>query len=396
MIAKAQLKAYLSRNDAAYWTAAVLYEYAQYPAHIWRQGLTRRALGLRGRRTRDGAQTMLDWRVDLPAIGTPQDLGRWLRAKGLSVCEGGHAFYVAPQPGLADLFPPVVDFYPRQSGFKILKDFRHPTRARYLYKDRYALRFLSRLIGSPQDQVLAANYLYAGGAGARLWDLASWTFHDTCCTVFVVEHIDGVRPDAAQCAEFLSRLRRLDASSLLRVLVPRWTETEDFAPPDCNRNLIYSAAHGRAIYVDFQNFGLTDYGAWVSELAANARPEAADAKTRVDDWNALQESLRRSGETVAGRVVADVECRDAAILSRSLAAGAAWVVGWCSVADARRIEHALLARGMTRFTLLTSGAAEGVPADAPAPLRARLHDAVVFGPRNSRESHLFEEPRSWR
>lgn len=376
MIAKAQIKEYLRRNDAAYWTAGVLYEYSLYPPHIWRQGLTRSALGIGRRNTSaaSGAQSVLSWTVDLPRCEKPQDLGRWLRSKGLSVSEGGHALYIKPQAGLADFIGGPLSFYPRGAGFKILKDFRHPRRARYLYKDRYALQLLSRLIGSPYDQVIAANYLYAAGLGARVWDLTTWEFHDSCCTVFVVDHIEGVPPDLEQCGEFLRRLRELNESSPLRVLIPRWQENQEFDPPYCNHNLIYSPRQGGAIYVDFQNFGMTDYNAWRLDTDPARDASDADPVSLV-----LRDLLRHHRETLHERLVLDIGCTHGGVLEMSLAAGAAWTFGWCAGEHARTIEASLLATGATRFSLFSDVRRTArLSDDMPKALRERLAGAVVL------------------
>jgi hypothetical protein len=130
------------------------------------------------------------------------------------------------------------------------------------------LKILNHLIGTPHDQLITANYMWSLGLGPKVWGLTCWESQGAVCTVFVVEHVSGRPPRAEECTEFLQRLTELNERSRLRVLIPRWQDNPDFAPPNCNGNLIYSEALGRAQYVDFQNFGLTGRGNDVDPIAS--------------------------------------------------------------------------------------------------------------------------------
>ena len=400
VIMKENLKVLLRWNRTAYKTVEVLYENALLLRHIVEQGLAGIALG-RGvgtshARTRQSAMT---WEVPFSFGEGPEDLINWLRARGITVAEGGHTFYIAPQDALRNIIPRVVASYPPQAGFKILKDCRHPLEARYLHKHRRSLTLLRRLIGTPQDQLIAANYMYLAGIGPRVWDLTCWENQGKRCTVFVVDHVAGCCPSIEQSTTFLERLTRLDRDSHLRILMPDWKNNADFMPPDCHSNLIYSRALGRAQYVDFQNFAVRDRTSWSREIASNGIPrDSVSRLTRRSDAadrplpivqsgrkrdkqsafviGALQESLR----TLTGRIVLDVGCGNGTRLHAALVAGAAWGVGWDRTAIVADTQALLFSLGTTRFTLIDAELHPNyrLENDLPLHLEHQRSGAVVF------------------
>ena len=239
--AKQRVKQLLRATPATYKAAEVLYENSLFAHHIVAQGLGRMALhGPRRAAALPARQDVITWTVPFPAWPGHQELIDWLRAHGVLVREGGHTIYVPPQDALRRLIAPIVDFYPPGSGFKILKDCRPPERARYLHKHRRTLPLLSRMIGTPIDQLVPANDLCSAGLGPRVWDVAAWASGDSRCTVFVVAHVSGRPATSGECSAFLARLRDVQRSTALRVLIPDWERNEDFRSPDCNGNLLYS------------------------------------------------------------------------------------------------------------------------------------------------------------
>src|SRR5262249_39112246 len=171
---------------------------------------------------------------------------------------------------LGDLIPEIVNFYPPGCGFKVLKNFGRPRQTEYLVKDRTPFFFIGRLVGEPQDQLVLANYMHSLDLGPRVWDLACWKGQGKYYTVFVVDHVCGDYPTTEQCLAFLDRLTQLNTDSHLRILLPNWEKNEDFTPPDCNANLIYSNKLRRVQYIDFQSFCLTGFDAWLNEVVLNA------------------------------------------------------------------------------------------------------------------------------
>ena len=233
---KQTVKGLLRWNHTAYKTAEAVYENSMLLRHILQQGLGASAIGHRVPQSRARArQSVTTWRVPFPPFDSAADLIEWLRAQGVTVNEGGHTFYVGPQDAIRQLLPTIVAAYPQQSGFKILKDCRHPVEARYLHKHRRSLQLLKRVIGRPQDQLVPANYMYALGIGPRVWDLACWEAHGRHCAVFVVDHVVGSEPTLDQCRSFLHRLKQLNTDTHLRIIIPDWERHEDFTPPRLHR-----------------------------------------------------------------------------------------------------------------------------------------------------------------
>jgi hypothetical protein len=252
------VKSLLSGHAAAYKTAEVMYENALYIPHIVREGLWPVSLGYRPRAVGSGAHwPRQQWVVSLPQWADFRGLIDALRVRGFQVNEGAHTIYVPPQAGLEVLGIGWSTAYPPAAGFKILKDCREPARARYLFRHRRTLPLLARLIGTPVEQLVVAAALHRAGLGPAIFDLATWYSGDATCTVFVVEHVSGRQPTVAEHARFMARLRDRLAHTPLRVLIPAWERNPDFAPADCNGNLIHSSRWGSELYVDFQNFGLT-------------------------------------------------------------------------------------------------------------------------------------------
>jgi hypothetical protein len=400
-ITKENLKYFLRYNRTAYKAAEVLYENALLVRHIVEQRLGGVALGRQsGSSIEHARQPVMTWDVRLSASGRSEHLIDGLRARGIRVSEGGHTFYIPPQDALNKVIPRVVAFYPKAVGFKVLKDARHPLEARYLYKHRRSLQLLRRLIGTPQDQLIVANYMYLLGLSPRVWDLTCWENEGTRHTVFVVDHVAGSRPTIEQCMSFRQCLKKLNQDSRLRILIPEWEKDADFLPPDCNSNLIYATALNRAQYVDFQNFTVRGRASWSREIAArsvsnkdrsrlnhgsestNRTPSWLVRSELKDDkrWSFVVGALRQCLPALAERIVLHVGCGIGTTLHAALLAGAAWSIGWDRadvVADAQEF---LVAIGTTRFTLIGADLDRigQLESDVPGHLRHHLTGAVVF------------------
>jgi PST family polysaccharide transporter len=421
---KPRLKAYLSHKKKAFKAAEVIYDNLLTLRHIIQNGLWRDAAGLRHPLLRRPlCQAPMTWEVPFPVCGSPDELINWLKAQGVEVSEGGHTFYIPPQERLSDIIPTIVGFYPPGTGFKVLKDFRHPSRARYLYRHRNSLILLKRLLGTPQDRLIAANLVYSFGIGPRVWDLACWKAGGKSYSVFIVDHVNGDCPTAQQYVSFLDRLKHLNANSHLRILIPKWEENVDFVSPDCNKNLIYSNRLGRVQYIDFQNFGLRRPDAWSQQIISNAngsfrdgnghkgnghkgnghngrsenarrlsRFTAGAAVTGGRDaarrWSFVTSALRRSSISLTGRLVLDIGCGSGKVIQSSLAAGAAWAIGWDRPEVVAHSERLLLSLGATRFSLIGADFDQQYrfEDDIPVALRPLLAEGVVF-------DHSADEPK---
>jgi hypothetical protein len=347
--AKAGIKALLRSSPRMYKLAEVVYENSLYLDHIWRNGLVDAALTqVRRRAARQRTQAVLTFLVPFPQFATAGPLIEWLRAQGVEVFEGGHTFYIPPQAAIECMLPEVCAFYPRGSGFKVLKDLRPPRDARYLFNHRRSLRVLARMIGTPQDQLAPANYMHLLGLAPRVWDLACWASPETSCTVFVVEHAAGRAPDVEEATAFLERLIDLTTRDRLRVLIPRWESNDDFRPPACNGNLVYRESAGHAQYLDFQNFCVVPRRG--ATLATGARSGSAP-RVRRSGPSIVAAPLRQEAVDPGGRTALDLACADCESIADALSAGAAWVHGACEPDKMAGITESLFLRGLTRFTL---------------------------------------------
>src|SRR5262249_5003052 len=154
-------------------------------------------------------------------------------------------------------------------------------------------------------------------------------------TVFVVDHVNGEYSTTEQCLPFLNRLKQLSTDSHLRILLPNWEKNEDFTPPDCHRNLIYSNKLGRVQYIDFQSFCLPSFDAWLNEAIWNAngayrggmeaaprigkRSTSGAARGYAGEWRQfITGELRRVSLSLERRIVLDVGCGSGVALHASL------------------------------------------------------------------------------
>ena len=394
------LRAYLHQHELLYKIALVpfmWYGTIVFFIHVSRQGLWRAMRGSRRSATGHTGQTEMTWDVPFPTFGAVSELINWLRSQGLNVSEGGHTIYLPPQKNLGDFIPEIVNFYPPGCGFKILKNFGPPRQTAYLVKDRMPFFFMGRLVGTPQDQLVLANYMRSLDIGPRVWDLACWKGQGKYYTVFVVDHVSGKYTTTEQCLAFLNRVKQLSTDSHLRVLLPNWEENQDFTPPDCNRNLIYSNKLGRVQYIDFQSFCLTSFDAWLNEVVSNAngayhgRVEAAPRKGKRSIPGAAGRYARELRQFITGafrqaslsldnRIVLDVGCGSGMALHASLTAGAAWGFGWDHPRAVVFAQDLLFSLGTTRFSLFGANPHQKyrLEDDIPARFQSRLADAVVF------------------
>ena len=373
---KTRVKAYLRHNELAYKTVEVIYDNILVFRHIIQNGFWGAGGFRHGRFHRAPNQAAITWNVPFPSYDSPSELIAWLRAQGLEVSEGGHTFYIPPQDRLSEIIPSIISFYPPGTGFKVLKDFRHPARARYLYNHRKTLIVLKRLLGTPQNRVVAANLMYSFGIGPRIWDLTCWKAQGKTYSVFVVDHVRGEWPTIQQYMSFVDQLKRLNVSTHLKILIPKWEENIDFMAPDCNRNLIYSNKLGRVQYIDFQNFGLSNPNAWSQQIMMYVPGNKNTARR----WSFITNVFRKYSISLTGRIVLDIGCNSGATLQSSLVAGAYWCIGWDSPEVVAHSTRLLLSLGATRFSLIGADL-EGkyrLEDDIPDGLRSTLPEAAVF------------------
>lgn len=390
------LRRRVPRLHAAYADARLL-------AHALRHGLWRSLA--RGPDGVTPGQKVLAWSTRLPARSDAAEIVATLRACGLRVREGGNAFYLPPQPGLARVLGRVVEHYPPAGGFKVLRDFRGLDEAHYLRPDRQT-RLRRWLIGTPRDQLVTANYLHRLGLGPRVWDLCLLRAGPLTMPAFVVEHVDGDVPTPEECGAFLRRLRVALAETELRITVPHWQRHKDFRCPGCNRNLLRDSS-GRLQYIDFQNFTIRNPRRLLGGLAETGagdvlpRPGTGVGVPAAERFAAVRRLLREHGLDVVDRLVIDVGCGSGALLHHALAAGAWWGLGFDEPAVACRAQAIAAALGFTRFDVVAArpGALGGLGAVVPGWLDRHRRESVVVlhgGPELTAVPPLLLDGLPWR
>lgn len=368
-------------------------------AHALRQGLWR-SLSPTTFRKVAYEQQVLTWSTFIPDRRNSPDIVSYLRQSGLCVQEGGNAFYLPPQPGLAHTLGAPVERYPPGSGFKVLRDFRGLEEAHYLHPERQT-RLRRRLIGTPRDQLIAGNYLHRLDLGPRIWDVCLLRAGRVPMPAFVVQHVEGTTPAADECAVFLTRLRAALSETELRISVPNWERSKDFRCPTCNHNLLRDAG-GALSYIDFQNFTVRSpqrvlestidaaMGPWpvrhrrvarryayVYQSLPHRRATAGDATER---FHAVRRLLGEHGLELPNRLVLDVGCHAGAMLHQALSAGAWWALGWDRPTAAQQAQAIAVALGFTRLEITAAelNSDYDFKASIPAWLDRHLPESVVF------------------
>ena len=378
----------------------LLYQNLIFFKHALREGLWKVLFTFTKKTRYEEYQSILTWNVSSPVINDLQSLKKWFQDNGVSFQEGRFAIYIAPQPALKKIIPDIVAFYPPQAGFKILKDFHAPNDANYI-ADSLIIR--RTLVGKPVQQLISANYLFAHGLGARVWDVCHWKMQKQSLTVFVVEHIDGYPPSNDECRLFIVELENVIHTTHLRILLPNWKNNPEFQCPSCNHNLIFSIEKEKAQYIDFQNFGITSSSNWTSDTLAHAKdifhfgggrtlrgkhylyqsvpgmPYAGKRNT-IKRWMVVKDVLNSINVNLDERLILDIGCNAGLMLYFALCDGAKWGLGWDRPAVINHTQSLLFSLGMSRFYLHGANLSSSYPLyrDIPQHLRPLLPESIVF------------------
>ena len=295
-----------------------------------------------------------------------------LKNKGLPYGTGGHAVYLPPETIENTGFREVSNYYPKNSGLKIV---RHPggiSEAVYVYKGEGESRLHLKLIHNLRHLTLVANLLHVNGVGPRLHDLVELQCSNNLWTAFVVEHVAKQVTSNDVCEEGIKTIRELEQRSLLKLILPLGFDDPEFQCPDCSGNA-FMTADGEFRYIDFQNFSLTSYGTFLKLVAL----EAAQA-THFGDKSILRggrylyqsvpgvslpgkrnpekrferllELMKTAGASVENRLVLDIGCNIGMMMAQYLKQGALWCHGWDQEVVVPHTEKLLYALGCTRFS----------------------------------------------
>jgi hypothetical protein len=313
-------------------------------------------------------------RINIPdqKLGSIEELIGELNQLNLNHGEGGHALYLSPEALRNTAFKALANFYPANSGLKILK---HPggiAESVYVSPNAGESLLHLKLIHNVRHLTLVANLLNVKGVGPMLHDLVEIECGNKLWTAFVVEHAGTKLTSDSECTAGIQRIRELEEKGLVKVVLPLGFNDPEFECPDCSGNA-FITADGDFRYVDFQNFALINYGDYLKSVAL----EAADAshfgdksflrggrylyqsvpgvklpgKRSVEDRvPVLRKLMEAAGVSVQDRLVLDVGCNIGMMMGEYLGMGALWCHGWDKPAVVPHTAKLLRALGCTRFS----------------------------------------------
>jgi hypothetical protein len=346
-------------------------------------------------------------RFQLPEISFENalDIKRHLDSLNASYREGGHTLYVPPASVRASALNPLMSNYPEDAGLKIIKRQGGVGHSTYINEALWHKRGNSRLqktfTHDHKHLSLVANLLYSKGLGPRLYDLIEFEAGDFLWTAYVMRHVGGHVPDAEQCEAGIKELRELERRGLFRNNIPNGWQDEDFTCPACNGNALLDES-GKFNYIDFQNFNLVGYEAFLRETAVEATEKSHFGQNYIlrrgrylyqsvpgvglpgrrnveDRMVVIRRLLEEAQVSVRGRMVLDVGCNIGMMMAQYLKLGAKWCHGWDRdylVPHTERLLHAL---GCTRFS--TTGGdidiAQPMEEEVPEFLRDALRGCVI-------------------
>jgi hypothetical protein len=295
-----------------------------------------------------------------------------LENAGLAYGSGGHAIYLPPETVEKTSFREISNYYPPNSGVKIV---RHPggiAEAVYVNTREGESRLHLRLIHNLRHLTLVANLLHVNGVGPRLHDLVELECNGSLWTAFVMEHVAKPVTSNEVCEKGIETIRDLERKNLVKVILPSGFDDEEFQCPDCSRNA-FMTDDGQFRYIDFQNFALTAYGEYLKSVALEAAeathfgdksilrggrylyqsvpgvnlPAKRNIEQRIE---MLLELMKTAGVCVENRLVLDVGCNVGMMMAQYLKLGALWCHGWDQEAVVPHTEKLLYALGCTRFS----------------------------------------------
>jgi hypothetical protein len=354
------------------------------------------------RRRRNYLGTISEWKLPIQ-VTSADDLLAQCDGSGIRCATGRHSVYLPPQPMLRHWLGEIVEAFPEDAGFKILRNFESPMEASYL-SNGHQRRLTKRMMGSVTNQALAANALAALDLGPPCYGIAH--LHSGCqeMTAFVVRHVQGDLATPEDCESFVQKLHSYISQQYFELVPVRGLKDPDFLPPNCNGNLLREQSTGRLQYIDFQQFLVVQrrllqaithdspedvHFGGTSKLWRRGRkylyqsvPGLASAAKRDTNyrWRIYKAALAQCGVQLKGKVVLDVCCNTGVMLSHAIGDGAAWGIGWDLpnvLSHSRRIMQALGAGCATLVPARLSSDYQ-IAASIPNWLRGRLNDSVLF------------------
>jgi hypothetical protein len=295
-----------------------------------------------------------------------------LKDQGLDYGTGGHAVYLPPETIQSTPFRVLSNYYPPNTGLKIV---RHPgglSESVYVYKGEGESRLHLKLIHNLRHLTLVANLLHVNGVGPRLHDLVELDCNGHLWTAFAVEHVAKPVTSNSVCEAGIKIIRELEQRNVVKIILPSGFDDQEFQCPNCSGNA-FMTVDGQFRYIDFQNFSLTGYGEYLKSVAVEAAeashfgdksvlrggrylyqsvpgvglPGKRNPEKRVET---LQELMTTAGVSVQNRLVLDIGCNIGMMMAQYLKQGALWCHGWDQQVVVSHTEKLLYALGCTRFS----------------------------------------------
>lgn len=311
-----------------------------------------------------------------------------LLATGIPFSEGGHAVYLAPEAVAASPFAALAHAYPPDAGLKIVKNPGGVADGRYIGTvSRGDSQIHLRRVPGHGQLTLIAGVLHIENVGPRLYDLVELQCGAQVLTAYVMQHVTGSVPSMAQCEAGVGTLRQLEQQQVIRAISPEGFDDDEFACPTCGNNALVDV-HGQFRYIDFQNFTLIHYAAYLAGLRGRIRLDermpgidASSQRRFESQLAALSALLHEAGVSLQDKLVLSAGSAGLLTACQSLHLGAAWCHVLLDDPSAQGSEHALLALGCTRFSLHGTPLAAFDPSDSAAQLpeflRPRLAGCVI-------------------
>jgi hypothetical protein len=354
------------------------------------------------------SREIIEWQTDFPEFSSSIDITNFLSKNKISYNEGNHTIYIPPQKNIKMFLREVIDFYPQNSGFKILKHFGGPKTVNYFGNhDNSSIRLMMRkeIIGNPLDQIKVANYLYYKGIGPKIYDIAAFQAKNTKLSVFVLDNIEQNKPSLPQCKSFITKLENIMEKTPLGLVISDWKERGDFNCPNCNNNLFVNKINNKLHfnYVDFQNFFLHPANGWLSDIVSQENKTLSfgnnrlwrgskylyqsienantSAKRNTDKrWNIISKILKKEGDSISNRIILDIGCNAGMFMQKPLFEGALWSYGWDLPEVAQVAEEILYSLGESRFTIFKTNlnAQTKIKSFIPNKHHHFLEESIVF------------------
>jgi hypothetical protein len=324
-----------------------------------------------------------------------------LKNEGLAYGTGGHAVYLPPETIENTGFREVSNYYPKNSGLKIV---RHPggiSEAVYVYKGEGESRLHLKLIHNLRHLTLVANLLHVNGVGPRLHDLVELQCSNNLWTAFVVEHVAKQVTSNDVCEEGIKTIRELEQRNLLTLILPLGFADPEFQCPDCSGNA-FMTVDGEFRYIDFQNFSLTGYGLFLKSVALEAAEATHFGDTSIfrggrylyqsvpgvdlhgkrhpeKRFEVLLDMMKTAGVSVENRLVLDIGCNVGMMMAQYLKHQALWCHGWDQETVVPHTEKLLYALGCTRFSTTGGVITQSIDLknDLGCHLRPHLNGCVI-------------------